>query len=299
MDSLSIAQLTQLSGIKAHTIRVWEQRYQAFSPKRTEGNVRTYSDLDLKRLLNIVSLIDSGYKVSELCTMSDVALNKLIDELYVKPIHEEPERFVSQLISAGVEFNEPSFQKILSHCFLRFGVPDTYKNIIYPLLNRIGLMWSCNQIVPAQEHFMCNLIRQKILTATDALPSPKQGSKKWLLFLREDEHHEMGLLFAQYILRQMGETVYYLGANVPLSTLSLAIKNIKPDSMVVFFVHNDLPENIDSYLASLKKEMKNIPIYISGNEKLIEQIKQDKNIIWLQNIEELENKISKTPVQLN
>jgi DNA-binding transcriptional MerR regulator len=296
MNSLSIAQLTQLSGIKAHTIRIWEQRYQAFSPKRTEGNVRTYSDLDLKKLLNIVSLINSGYKISELCTMSNITLNELIEQLYVSPIHEDPERFVTQLISAGVEFNEPSFQKILSHCFLRFGVTDTYKNIIYPLLNQIGLMWSCDKIVPAQEHFMCNLIRQKILTATDGFPSPKKEGKKWLLFLREDEYHEMGLLFAQFILRQMGETVYYLGANLPLSTLSVAIRNIKPDALVVFFVHNDFPENIDSYLAHLKKGIKNTPIYISGNEKLIEQIKQDKNIIWLQNIEDLESAVLKLSV---
>lgn len=288
MNNLSIAQLTQLSGIKAHTIRIWEQRYQAFTPKRTEGNTRSYSDLDLKRLLNIVSLIDSGHKVSELCSMSNSSLNKLIEQLYINPIQEGPDRFVYQLIAAGIEFNESSFQKILSHCFLRFGVTDTYKNIIYPLLNRIGLMWSCDQLLPAQEHFMCNLIRQKILTATDALPSPKENRKKWLLFLKEDEYHEMGLLFAQYILRQRGETVYYLGASIPQSTLSSAVKSIKPDAIVVFFVHHDLPEYIQTYLAHLRKEIKNIPFYISGKEKLLAHIKLDKKIIRLQEIEDLE-----------
>lgn len=288
MNNLSIAQLTQLSGIKAHTIRIWEQRYQALSPKRTEGNTRTYSDLDLKRLLNIVSLIDSGYKVSELCTMSNISLNTLIEQLYLSSTQEDPDSFVPQLIAAGIEFNESSFQKILSHCFLRFGVAGTYKNIIYPLLNRIGLMWSCDQLMPAQEHFMCNLIRQKILTATDALPSPNKDGKKWLLFLKENEYHEMGLLFAQYVLRQRGETVYYLGANIPQSTLSSAIKSIKPDALIVFFVHNDLPENIQSYLNSLRKEIKSIPFYISGKEKLIEQIKLNKNIFWLKEIGDLE-----------
>lgn len=289
MDFLTISQLAQFSGIKPHTIRIWEKRYQALTPTRTHGNTRTYSGLDLKRLLNIVSLMDTDYKISQLCSMSDEELNFLIKDLYVPQIHENPNQFVSQLISAGMEFDEPSFQKILSHCLLRFGVDGTYKDIIYPLLNKVGLMWSADILPPAHEHFMCNLIRQKILTGIDSLPFPKEHSRKWLLFLPEDEYHEMGLLFAHYLLRRNSEDVFYLGASVPLSTLQFAIENIKPDCLLLFFVHQDFPENVSSYLSEIRDFFDSGNIYISGNEKLISQIKVENKIDWLRSIEDLEN----------
>src|SRR5690606_39483103 len=135
MNSLTIAQLAQFSGIKPHTIRIWEQRYHALSPDRSEGNTRIYSDMDLKRLLNIVSLMDS-YKISELCTMSDEVLSTSIKELYDLEGKGGLHHFVPQLVSAGMEFNEVLFQQTLSHCFENFGAFRTYKEVIYPLLNR-------------------------------------------------------------------------------------------------------------------------------------------------------------------
>lgn len=287
MNYFSIAQLAQFSGIKAHTIRIWEQRYHALKPARSEGNTRFYSDLDLKRLLNIVSLTDQ-YRVSELCSMSDKALNNQVGKLYLEKSEKNSNPFVSQLIAAGMEFNESSFQKVFSHCLLRFGVSDTYKDIIYPLLNRLGLMWASDHLPAAHEHFISNMIRQKLLTAIDSLPLSEDHGKKWVLFLPEDEYHEMGLLFAQYVLGLQRQKVFYLGASVPLSTLSLACKNIKPDSLLLFFVHNDLPENINLYLSALTKNFKQSKIYISGHEKLMERVDVGKKITWLRRVEDLE-----------
>ncbi len=290
MDSFSITQLSRFSGIKPHTIRIWEQRYQALKPARSKGNTRSYSGFDLKRLLNIVSLQDQ-HKVSELCTMNDKTLNSLVTQLYTRKIEENYQHFVSQLIATGIDFNESSFQKILSHCLLRFGVNKTYGKIIYPLLDRLGLMWASDQLPPAQEHFICNMIRQKLLTAIDSLPSPNDNAKKWLLFLPEDEYHEIGLLFAKYILNLRGEKVFYLGSSVPMNTLSMASKNIAPEALLLFFVHYDFPENIKLYLSLLGKNFRNVPIYVSGNHLLLDNIKLNKQVTWLKSIDDLEKVI--------
>lgn len=287
MNALTIAQLAQFSGIKPHTIRIWEQRYNALNPERSEGNTRIYSDLDLKRLLNIVSLMDS-YKISELCTMSDEGLHESIKKRYDLEGKGGLHHFVPQLVSAGMDFNEALFQEILSHCFENFGAFQTYKEVIYPLLNRVGLMWSADMLPPAQEHFMCNLIRQKLFSEIDSLPVSSATNQKWLLFLPEDEYHEIGLLFASYILKHNGYQVVYLGTSVPLSTLSSAIKSVKPDFLLLFFVHHDFPENVVSYLSEVKNIFDKGIIYISGDEKLIRQLKLDRNVEWLENVDELE-----------
>ena len=287
MNALTIAQLAQFSGIKPHTIRIWEQRYNALNPERSEGNTRIYNDMDLKRLLNIVSLMDS-YKISELCTMSDENLNESIKKLYDLEGRGGLHRFVPQLVSAGMKFNEASFHEILSHCFEKFGAFQTYTEVIYPLLNRVGLMWSANMLPPAQEHFMCNLIRQKLLAEIDALPVSSDTNQKWMLFLPEDEFHEIGLLFASYILKHKGYQVVYLGTSVPLNTLSSAIESVKPDFLLLFFVHYDFPNNVLAYLSEIKKIFDKGIIYISGNERLIRQLKLDGNVQWLENVEGLE-----------
>lgn len=287
MNSLTIAQLAQFSGIKPHTIRIWEQRYNVLTPERSDGNTRIYSDTDLKRLLNIVTLMDSN-KISELCNMNDEALSKLIKELYDLEGKAGLHDFVPQLISAGMDFNETLFHQTLSHCFVNFGAFQTYKEVIYPLLNRVGLMWSSDMLPPAQEHFMFNLIRQKLLSVIDALPIPSEINQKWMLFLPEDEYHEIGLLFASYILKHKGYQVVYLGASVPFSTLSSAIESVKPDFLLLFFVHHDFPNNVLPYLSKLKEIFDKGTIFISGNEKLVRQLKQERKIQWLENVDDLD-----------
>ncbi len=296
MDSLSISQLAQFSGIKAHTIRIWEQRYQALKPDRTEGNTRTYSNMELKRLLNIVSLMDSGHKISEISMKSDAELNLLIREIFEFEKSQDPHQYVSQLIAAGMQFEERDFQKTLSFCFEKFGIYKTYTEVISVMLNRVGLMWSIDLLPPAQEHFMTNLIRQKLLVSIDALPEPKESNKKWLLFLPEDEYHETGLLFAQYVLKAKGFQVIYIGASVPLSTLSSAIETVKPDFLFLFFVRLNLPENTETYMASLRAIYPEGDIYLSGNSKIIHQLKLDKKMHWLMDVEsflQIKNEINK------
>lgn len=184
MDSYSISDLEEFSGIKAHTIRVWEQRYNVLKPHRTDGNTRYYDNDQLRRLLNIVSLMGSDFKTSELCTMSDAALNELLDKRLNLSIASDNvyEYFISQILASGIEFDEAYFEKLFSNCILRFGLKGTYINVIYPLLIRAGLLWSKNSLAVGSEHFISNLIRQKISAAIDSLPPAKSHENSYCYF---------------------------------------------------------------------------------------------------------------------
>lgn len=287
MNRLSIAQLAQFSGIKPHTIRIWEQRYNALSPERTDGNTRTYSGGDLRRLLNIVVLLDSKYKVSDVCAMTDQELEELIIQHHLEFGSGESHKYVLQLIAEGLEFKQDEFEETLGFCIEKMGLTAAFKDVVYPLLQRLGMMWAANLMPPAQEHFMSNIIRQKLITAIDSLPQPQKNAERWLLFLPEDEFHEIALLFAQYVLRNRGENVVYLGTNLPLSTLQQAVMNTQPDSVLTFFIKNNFPRDLQQYLKSIRDFFSDGKIYISGNEKLISNLELDSKTKWLRDIDEL------------
>ncbi len=293
MNLFSISQLEQFSGIKSHTIRVWEQRYTALTPTRSKGNTRYYDNSQLRRLLNIVSLMESGYKISELCAMPDNKLFALLEsELQSTLVKENThEYFVSQLIAASTTFDEVHFEKIFSNCLLRLGMRNTYIQVIYPLLVRMGLMWTTDKINPAYEHFCSNLISRKLYAAIDALPPAQSSNSSWLLFLPENEFHETGLLFSHYIIRQAGNKVIYLGNNLPFDTLQSAVEEINPDHLFFFLVHHDRMEDSQDYLNKLKKNFSKKQIHLSGNEKLISQLKTGNKIHWIKSVEDLENQL--------
>ncbi len=293
MNSFSISQLQQFSGIKAHTIRIWEQRYNALQPYRTNGNTRYYDNSQLRRLLNIVSLLQYNFKVSELCSMPDEKLFTLLEQqLKNIPVANEAETyFVSQLLAAGMGFDEAHLEKIFATCLLRFGLNDTYTKVISPLLVRIGILWSNGSIPPAQEHFVSNFLRQKMFTAIDSLPPAKSVLNSWLLFLPENEFHEIGLLFAHYLIRLSGKKVIYLGANVPLDSLKTAVEDILPAHLLFFLVHHDMPADSQKYLDTLSKSFRKTKIHLSGNPKLITQLKTGKGVNWIQSVEVLEKQL--------
>lgn len=292
MNQFSISQLAQFSGIKPHTIRMWEQRYNALQPNRSEGNTRYYDNSQLRRLLNIVSLMEGDHKVSELCSMTDKKLYKLVGEFQNIPnVNELNEYLISQLIAAGMSYDEAYFDKTFSHCFLKYGIKDTYSKVIYPMLVRIGLMWASDSLPPAHEHFISNLIRQKLFTAIDSLPPAKSAFDSWLLFLPENEFHEIGLLFAHYLIRFSGKKVIYLGSNVPLQSLLIAVKDTSPANLLLFFIRADLPENFQEYLDKLGVHISSKKIFVSGTKKVTDQLKAEKKIHFLNSVEDLEQQL--------
>ena len=236
--------------------------------------------------------MEGDYKVAELCSMTDKKLYKLVEGFQnIINANELNEYLISQLIAAGMSYDEAYFDKTFLHCILKYGMKHTYSQVIYPMLIRMGLMWANDSLPPAHEHFMSNLIRQKLSTAIDSLPLAKSTSDAWLLFLPENEFHETGLLFAQYLIRFSGKKVVYLGSNVPLQSVAIAVKDTLPANLLLFFVRADLPENFQEYLDKLIVHISSKKIFVSGTKKNTDQLKAGKRIRFLNCVEDLEQQL--------
>ncbi len=277
MSTYSIKDLEQLSGIKAHTLRIWEQRYDILSPDRTDTNIRTYDDNDLKLVLNIALLKDHGYKISEISKMSSEELGKEVLLISDKQLNY-PDQIHALTISM-LDLDEERFEKIVSTNTLQFGFENMMINIIYPFLSRIGTLWITGSIGPAQEHFISNLIRQKLIVAIDGqLPSLRPGAKKYLLYLPEGEMHEISLLFANYIIRSRQNKVIYLGQSLPFTELGFAHAMHKPD--YIFTVITSVPgqNEIQRYVYKLAKEFPNSKILMTGYQVVGQDIDCPDNV---------------------
>lgn len=286
MSSYSIKDLEQLSGIKAHTLRIWEQRYEILKPDRTDTNIRTYDDKDLKLVLNIALLKEHGYKISEISKMSAEEMSKEVMLISEKQL-SYPEQIHALTISM-LDLDEERFEKIVSTNTLQFGFENMMTNIIFPFLGRIGTLWMTNSVGPAQEHFISNLIRQKLIVAIDGqLPSLKSGSKKYILFLPEGEMHEIGLLFGNYIIRSRQNKVIYLGQSLPFSELIFAHKVHNPD--YIFTVITSVPgqDEVQKYVYKLAKEFPDSKILLSGNQVVGQDIDCPDNVEILTQIKYL------------
>jgi MerR family transcriptional regulator, light-induced transcriptional regulator len=291
MDHFSIADLARYSGIKPHTIRIWEKRYHALRPRRSTGNTRYYDTAQLKRLLNITGLLDSEFKVSELCMMTDKELMALNSRFLAAAEPAPTEYFVSQLVSAAITYNETQFANIFSHCLLRYGMKDSYLDVLFPALVRVGMMWLGDAIPVASEHFISNLIRQKLFTAIDSLPPPKTEGTSWILFLPENEFHDIGLLLAAYLIRLSGHKVIYLGGNLPESSLKDAVQMLKPDFLLLFLVHRDLKAGLQKYIDHLNKISTPKKIYVAADLALTQALKPGNKIRFLSSATELQQQL--------
>jgi len=194
----SISELEQLSGVSSHNIRIWERRYNALQPSRTSGNKRFYDDEQLKRLLNITGLYYSGHKISAACAMGQQDVDAMLQKEFDATVAVENryEYYISQIIGNGLVYNEQQVNQLIVKSFEQNGILETYKYVLYPLLVRLGLMWRKESLCPSQEHFLSSIIRQKLYAAIDACEIEERSNNSWLLFLPEDEDHDIGLLLA-------------------------------------------------------------------------------------------------------
>lgn len=261
MGQYSIKELEQLSGIKAHTIRIWEKRHKIIEPSRTATNIRYYSDLDLKKIINVSLLNTYGIKISKIADMSLEDVNKKV--LEISEFQNDKGVHIDQMVIAMIDMEEELFEKILNNLILRFGFEKTITEIIYPFLEKIGILWQTQNITPAHEHFISNLIRQKIIVAIDGLPIPPKTSGKILLFLPEGEMHELGLLFYHFLIRKSGYRTYYLGQNVPHEDLISVYKVHQPDFMLTS-ITSALAIPIEKYLEQLANDFGETKILASG-----------------------------------
>jgi MerR family transcriptional regulator, light-induced transcriptional regulator len=261
MGKYSIKELEQLSGIKAHTIRIWEKRYNLIQPSRTPTNIRLYSDEDLKKIINVSLLNNSGFKISKIVDMSFDELNRKVLEL--SEHRNDISIHIDQLVVAMIDMEEEAFEKILNTLILRYSFERAITEIVYPFLEKIGLLWQTENITPAHEHFMSNLIRQKLMVAIDGLPLPPRSARKILLFLPEGELHELGLLFYHFLTRKAGWRTYYLGQNVPHSDLMSVYKTHHPEIMLTS-ITSSFSGNIQFYLGRLEEDFPQALILASG-----------------------------------
>jgi DNA-binding transcriptional MerR regulator len=280
MAKYSIKELEHLSGIKAHTIRIWEKRHNLISPKRTDTNIRYYSDDDLKKIINVSLLNHQGVKISKLATMSLEEINQHI--LKMTESLTETSVYIDQLIVAMVDMEEERYEKILSTLFLRFGFERTITEVIYPFLEKIGVLWQTKNINPAQEHFISNLIRQKIIVAIDSLPMVDKEARRMVLYLPENELHELGLLFCHYIARKAGFKTYYLGQHVPQEDL-LTIVEIHKPSVVVGYITSSPYGGVEAYLSKLQLKLPKIKFLVSGYQIAKLQQKTIPNVFFFSN----------------
>jgi DNA-binding transcriptional MerR regulator len=269
MASYSIKELENLSGIKAHTIRIWEKRYNLIAPSRTETNIRYYCDKDLKRLLNIAILNRQGIRISEIAKLSDEELSERVVNLTLDS--GDAAHNIEQLVIAMVDMSEVKFDRILSRYIMHEGFENAVINVIFPFFERIGILWQTGIINPAHEHFVSNLFRQKLMVAIDNImvtESPK--AKKFILFLPEGEYHELVLLFYNYLIRKSGQIVYYLGSSVPFNDVVETGKMVNPDYLFTTITALLSKDETIKYLRNLSKAFPLQKIFVTGQH--IDQI---------------------------
>lgn len=263
MGKYSIKELESLTGIKAHTIRVWEKRYGIIEPERTATNIRYYSDRDVKRIMNVAILNHHGIKISKISSLSDDELTQKVMQLTMHC--REEDRLIDLLVAAMIELDEFKFEKILNSTIFKIGFEETVQTVVYPFLERIGVLWQTGSINVAQEHFMSHLIKHKLIVAIDSLPpvEPKPYNQ-FMLFLPEEEQHEIGLLFYYYLLKKAGYFVIYLGQALPFADLKEICDIRKPNYLLTSFVCTQSNVEVSSYIIKLNSIPQPKKIYITG-----------------------------------
>jgi len=262
MHSFTIKDLENLSGIKAHTIRIWEQRYSFLKPNRTGTNIRVYSNDELKKLLNVALLNKFGFKISHIDKMNEGEMTDKILSLNQQEAMQD--RIVNILIQNMVDLDMESFETVLDDFIIAKGIEKTISQIIFPFLEKIGILWLTNHIVPAQEHLVSNIIRQKLIVGIENVNTTVKINKSVLLFLPETEYHELGLLFMNYMLKNKGVCTIYLGSSIPLKDVEYMVKLKNPDYIYTHLTSVGPRFNFDRFIDNLGKSFPKIPVVISG-----------------------------------
>lgn len=262
MNSFTIKDLENLSGIKAHTIRIWEQRYNFIKPSRTDTNIRYYSSEELKKILNVALLNKYGFKISHIDKMAEGELKEKV--LALSQAEAQMERIINDLIQCMIDVDTEKLEQILDKHIASKGIERTITQILFPFLQKIGILWLTNHINPAQEHLVSNIIRQKLIVGIDSIATSLKVNKTVLLFLPEGEYHEMGLLFMNYLLRSRGVTTIYLGCSIPLRDVEYVVKLKKPDYLYSHLTTVGQNFNFDKFISNITSKFSQVPIIISG-----------------------------------
>ena len=254
-SNFSIKNLEHLSGIKAHTIRIWEKRYNLFEPERTDTNIRLYNLENLQKLLNVTLLYNNGYKISKIASLSQQEINENVHKLTINKNADDWSLGLFKL--AMINFDQRLFTKTFNDLLEQFSFSEIFKNVFVPLMNELGVLWQTNSISPSHEHFITSLVKQKIHAMCENLQqnSTRRTDRRFVLFLPDNEIHELGLLYLQYEVLNNGFQCVFLGQSVPIESLSNLIDIGEPITFISYFTIEPAQDKIESYLNTFNSEI--------------------------------------------
>lgn len=277
MSKYSIKDLEKLSGIKAHTIRIWEKRYGIIKPDRTDTNRRIYSDDELRKLINISFLNHNGFKISKIASMSLKEIEEKV--LFLTHNKSSTDNRNESLLLAMLKLDELKFDELLTDYILTNGFEETFQEVVFPFLRRVGTLWMTGAVTPGQEHFVSSLIQRKLLFNIETqIYRPKARNKKILFFLPEKELHDISLLFYTYLAKKNGHKVLYMGSMTPLDSVKSAL-NTWPADIIVTGTSTDMPvAEKTAYINELSVLFRDQLVIIMGTLKDEIKLNQMNNI---------------------
>lgn len=291
--SFSIRDMENLSGIKAHTIRIWEKRYNLFVPERTDTNIRTYSLESLQKLLNVTLLYNNGHKISKIAKLDEALIPIMVREIVSK--NSEKSQAINAFKLAMVNFDQTLFLNTYSSLLSEKSFREIFSDVFIPLLNELGLLWQTNTISPSHEHFITHLIKQKLYVNTEKLQLavPTKKDKVFVLFLPENEIHELGLLYINYEIHLRGYKCIYLGQTMPIESLEDLLKYYDNLIFLSYFTVSPTKDNLDTYFEKFSKTLNstgNSSLYVLGHQiKYIDEDKLPNTIKVFHSIEQVIN----------
>lgn len=255
-STFTIKDLENISGIKAHTIRIWEKRYNLLSPERTDTNIRYYSSENLQKLLNVVLLNKNNIKISKIAEMSDDTIVLKARELAFKmAVNDEA---INSFKLAMFQFDKTLFNNAYNRLLKRKTFREIFKDVFVPFLNHIGLLWQTDTLLPAHEHFISNLIVQKIQINIEKLEYSNSNSEvSYVLFLPENEIHELGLMYLNYELILRGYNTIYLGQSLPLDNLDCFFKSKEKVCFITFMTVQPYDDKVEEYFSEIEEVLEN------------------------------------------
>jgi DNA-binding transcriptional MerR regulator len=251
----SIKDLENLSGIKAHTIRIWEKRYNVLEPMRTETNIRMYNLSNLQKLLNITLLHNYGYKISKISKLSSERIPQLVNEI----ISEKSAKHhaISSFKMSMMNFDQALFFSTYNKLLAEKSFREIFYDVFIPMIQELGFLWQTDTITPAHEHFFSYLIKQKLMTNTEKLQSqePSKTDRVFVLYLPMNEIHELGIMYLNYEILNLGYKTIYLGESVPIDSLKDMKKHFDNITYVCYMTVEPNKDEVNSYVKSLKQDI--------------------------------------------
>ncbi|MEX0314933.1 MAG: MerR family transcriptional regulator [Allomuricauda sp.] len=289
--SFSIRDMENLSGIKAHTIRIWEKRYNLFTPERTDTNIRTYSIESLQKLLNVTLLYNNGYKISKIAKIDEAQIPVMVREIVSK--NSEESHAINAFKLAMVNFDQTLFLNTYSSLLSEKSFREIFHEVFIPLLNELGLLWQTDTISPAHEHFITHLIKQKLYINTEKLQmvEPTKKDRVFALYLPENEIHEIGLLYINYEIALRGYKTIYLGQTMPIESLKDLLQYYDNLTFLSYFTVSPVRDDLNSYFEKFSETLNtsgNSSLYVLGHQiQGIDREKLPDNIKVFDSIERL------------